>query len=45
MCDLPLSEMVFDFYDQLKSITKGYASIDYEFKGYQVSNLCKLDID
>jgi GTP-binding protein LepA len=44
MYDLPLSEMVFDFYDNLKSITKGYASMDYEFKGYQVSNLCKLDI-
>lgn len=42
--NLPLSEMVFDFYDQLKSISKGYASMDYEFKGYEVSNLCKLDI-
>jgi GTP-binding protein LepA len=42
--ELPLSEMVFDFYDHLKSMTKGYASMDYEFIGYQVSNLCKLDI-
>lgn len=42
--DLPLSEMVFDFYDQLKSMTKGYASMDYEFKGNQVSKLVKLDV-
>lgn len=42
--DLPLSEMVFDFYDQLKSITRGYASMDYDFKGYQPSKLVKLDI-
>lgn len=41
---LPLSEMVFDFYDQLKSITKGYASMDYEFKDYMVSKLVRLDI-
>ena len=41
---LPLSEMVFDFYDQLKSITKGYASMDYEFKDYMVGKLVKLDI-
>ena len=34
----------FDFYDQLKSITKGYASMDYEFKDYMVSKLVKLDI-
>jgi GTP-binding protein LepA len=44
MYDLPLSEMVFDFYDQLKSITKGYASMDYEFKGNVRSKLVKLDI-
>jgi GTP-binding protein LepA len=44
MYDLPLSEMVFDFYDQLKSITKGYASMDYEFKDYMPSKLVKLDI-
>ena len=42
--DFPLSEMVFDFYDRLKGSTKGYASMDYEFSNYQVSNLVKLDI-
>ncbi|MCY4524650.1 MAG: elongation factor 4, partial [Halobacteriovoraceae bacterium] len=42
--DFPLGEMVFDFYDRLKGSTKGYASLDYEFSNYQVSNLVKLDI-
>jgi len=44
MYDLPLSEMVFDFYDKLKGMTKGYASMDYEFKGYQQADLVKVEI-
>ncbi|MDC0254564.1 translation elongation factor 4 [Bacteriovoracales bacterium] len=42
--NLPLSEMVFDFYDKLKGLSKGYASMDYEVIGYQSSDLVKLDI-
>ncbi len=41
---IPLSEIVFDFFDRLKSMTKGYASLDYEEDGYKVSNLVKMDI-
>jgi len=41
---LPLNEVVFDFYDQLKSITKGYASFDYEITGYEVDDLVKVSI-
>ncbi len=42
--DIPLSEIVYDFFDQLKSSTKGYASFDYEFSGYKKSKMVKMDI-
>jgi len=42
--DLPLNEIIYDFFDALKSRTKGYASFDYELKGYEQSELVKLDI-
>ena len=42
--EMPLAEIVFDFYDRLKSISKGYASFDYHPVGYQQSNLIKLDL-
>ncbi len=41
---MPLAEIVFDFYDKLKSVSKGYASFDYQKSGYQISKLVKLDI-
>jgi GTP-binding protein LepA len=41
---LPLSELIIDFYDRLKSITRGYASLDYQFDCYQAEDLVKLDI-
>jgi len=41
---LPLNEVVFDFYDRLKSITKGYASFDYEITGYEVNDLVKVSV-
>ncbi|SDO38045.1 GTP-binding protein LepA [Lutimaribacter pacificus] len=42
--DLPLNEVVFDFYDRLKSVTKGYASFDYQLTGYRADNLVKMQI-
>ena len=42
--EIPLSEIVYDFFDKLKSYTKGYASFDYDFIGNKVSNLVKMDI-
>jgi GTP-binding protein LepA len=42
--EMPLSEIVFDFYDKLKSISRGYASFDYHIAGYQQANLVKLDV-
>ena len=42
--DMPLNEIIYDFFDSLKSRTKGYASFDYDFKEYRKSNLVKLDI-
>jgi GTP-binding protein LepA len=42
--ELPLSEMVLDFFDRLKSVTRGYGSMDYSFERYQAADLCKLDL-
>ncbi len=42
--DMPLNEIIYDFFDALKSRTRGYASLDYELKGYEPSDLVKLDI-
>lgn len=42
--ELPLNEIIYDFFDALKSRSRGYASFDYEMKGYERSELCKLDI-
>ncbi|MBU1124977.1 MAG: translation elongation factor 4 [Candidatus Omnitrophica bacterium] len=42
--EIPLSELIVDFYDRMKSLTKGYGSLDYEFQGYKPTRLVKLDI-
>jgi GTP-binding protein LepA len=42
--DIPLSELVVDYYDKLKSVTRGYASLDYEYRRHQADNLVRLDI-
>ena len=42
--DLPLGEIIFDFYDKLKSLSRGYASLDYEFKEFAAADLKKLEI-
>ncbi|MDD5441249.1 MAG: elongation factor 4, partial [Candidatus Omnitrophica bacterium] len=42
--ELPLSEIIVDFYDKIKSLTKGYASLDYEFIGYRPTEIVKVDI-
>lgn len=42
--DIPLAEIIFEYFDKLKSVSKGYASLDYEIIGYRRSNLVKMDI-
>lgn len=42
--DIPLAELIVDFYDKLKSVTRGYASMDYDFAGYRTSELVKLEV-
>src|SRR5690606_17118488 len=42
--EIPLAEIIYDFYDKLKSATKGYGTMDYEVIGFQASNLCRVDV-
>ena len=42
--DIPLSEIIIDFYDKLKSVTQGYASLDYQFYEYRAGDLVKVDV-
>ena len=44
VCELPLAEIIYDFFDKLKSLSRGYASFDYDFKEFQVSKIEKMDI-
>jgi GTP-binding protein LepA len=43
-CELPLAEILVDFHDRIKSLSRGYASLDYDFRGYRVADLIRLDI-